>query len=56
MVNSDDYLEFASNYYWVGENLYYGLGIFAKDDVKLELVDLDENDLYGFMKFIFEES
>ena len=29
ITNSEEYIEFASNYYWVGENQYYGLGIFA---------------------------
>ena len=29
IVNSKEYAEFASNYYWIGENQYYGLGIFA---------------------------
>ena len=33
----------------VGENQYYGLGIFARDDVKLELADLDDNGLRYFI-------
>ena len=33
----------------VGENQYYGLGIFARGDVKLELVDLDDNGLRYFI-------
>ena len=49
IANSDEYLEFASNYYWVGENQDYGLGIFAKDNVKLELVDLDDKGLRYFI-------
>ena len=49
IAKSEEYLEFASNYYWVGENQYYGLGIFAKDNVKLELVDLDDNGLRYFI-------
>ena len=49
IANSDEYLEFASNYYWVGENQYYGLGIFAKDNIKLELVDLDDKGLRYFI-------
>lgn len=47
--NSDEYIEFASNYYWVGENQYYGLGIFAKNNVKLELMDLDAKGLRYFI-------
>ena len=49
IANSDEYLEFASNYYWVGENQDQGLGIFAKDNVKLELVDLDDKGLRYFI-------
>ena len=48
-IDSDDYREFASNYFWVGENQYYGLGIFTKSDVKLELIDLDAKGLRYFI-------
>lgn len=44
-----EYKEFATNYYWIGDNQYYGLAIFAKDDVKLDLVDLDNNGLRYFI-------
>ena len=33
----------------VGENQYYGLGIFAKDNVKIDLVDLDDKRLRYFI-------
>ena len=46
---SEEYKKFASNYYWVGENKQKGLGIFAGDDVKIELVDLDDNGLRYFI-------
>ena len=49
IVNLDEYLEFACNYYWVGENQYYGLGIFAKNNIKLKLVDLDAKGLRYFI-------
>ena len=49
IIDSNEYKDFASNYFWVGENQYYGLGIFARDDVKLELVDLDDNGLRYFI-------
>ena len=49
IANSDEYLEFASNYFWVGENQYYGLGIFAKDNVKLKLINLDDKGLRYFI-------
>ena len=45
----DEYKEFASNYFWIGENIHKGLGIFARDDIKLELVDLDDNGLRYFI-------
>ena len=49
ITESEEYLEFASNYYWVGQNKYYGLAIFAKDNIKLELMDLDDNGLRYFI-------
>uniref|UniRef100_UPI0025CB8A57 hypothetical protein n=1 Tax=uncultured Methanobrevibacter sp. TaxID=253161 RepID=UPI0025CB8A57 len=49
IVNLKEYGEFASNYFWVGENQYYGLGIFVKDNVKLELIDLDDKGLRYFI-------
>ena len=49
IIDSEEYADFASNYFWVGENQYYGLGIFAKDNVKLELADLDDKGLRYFL-------
>ena len=49
VIDSPEYKDFASNYFWVGENQYYGLGIFAKDNIKLELIDLDDNGLRYFI-------
>ena len=49
IINSEKYADFASNYYWVGQNQYYGLGIFAKDNVELELIDLDDKGLRYFI-------
>ena len=49
IIDSEEYADFASNYFWVGENQYYGLGIFAKDNVKLELMDLDAKGLRYFI-------
>ena len=42
------YEDFACKHYWVGDN-NYGLGIFAKEDVELELVNLDNNGLRYFL-------
>lgn len=41
----EEYREFAGdNFFWVGDIHYKGLGIFAKDNVKLEKIDsLNEN-------------
>lgn len=39
-TNSDEYKEFAGdNYFWIGDSKDKGLGIFAKDNVKLEKLD-----------------
>ena len=47
--NEEEYREFAGeNYFWTGHLHYKGLGIFAKEDVKLE--KLDDNG--EFMHFI----
>ncbi|WP_405306124.1 endonuclease/exonuclease/phosphatase family protein [Methanobrevibacter sp.] len=46
---SDDYRQFASNYFWVGANKHRGLGIFARDEVNMELVDLDDEGLRYFI-------
>ena len=42
------YEDFACKHYWVGDN-NYGLGIFAKEDVELELVNLDNKGLKYFL-------
>ncbi len=42
------YEDFACKHYWVGDN-NYGLGIFAKDDVELECVKLDNKGLKYFL-------
>ena len=44
-----EYREFASNYFWVGDNIHKGLGIFACDGVEMELVDLDDGGLRYFI-------
>lgn len=49
IIDSEEYNDFASNYYWVSENQRYGLGIFAKDNIKLELVELDDKGLRYFI-------
>ena len=38
----EDYREFAGeNYFWTGNLHYKGLGIFAKEDVKLEKIEFN---------------
>ena len=38
--NDEDYLEFAgNNYFWTGNLHYKGLGIFAKEDIKIERLE-----------------
>lgn len=46
---SEEYVEFASNHFWIGDNKNRGLGIFARDGVKLDLVDLDDGGLRYFI-------
>lgn len=53
---SEEYREFASNYYWVGENKMKGFGIFARDSVKMDLVDLDDNGLRYFIPVRINDS
>lgn len=36
LCNNKEYKKFASNYFWVGDNKNKGLGIFAKDEIKLK--------------------
>lgn len=46
---NEEYKEFTSNGYWIGDNQYYGLGIFAKSEIKIDLIDLDNNGLRYFI-------
>ena len=46
---NDEFNEFATNYFWIGDNEYRGLWIFARDDIKLELADLDNKGLRYFI-------
>ena len=40
--DDEDYREFAGeNYFWTGNLHYKGLGIFAKEDVKLEKIEFN---------------
>src|SRR5665647_441152 len=44
-----DYKAWASNYLWVGGNKNKGLGIFAKPEIVLALLDLDAGTLESFI-------
>nr|WP_197031849.1 hypothetical protein [Methanobrevibacter sp. YE315] len=46
---NEEYKEFASNHFWVGVDKSKGLGIFARDNVDMELVDLEDNGLRYFI-------
>lgn len=46
---SKEYKEFASNYYWIGDNKNKGLGIFAKDNIKLEHISDNKQDFKYFI-------
>lgn len=43
------YRNWATNFLWTGENKNKGLGVFAKDDVKLERLDWKSNGLKYFI-------
>lgn len=43
------YQEFASNYLWIGTNKNFGLGIFAKDGIKLDMLEWDAGRLELFL-------
>ena len=45
----EEYRQFASNYFWVGDNINKGLGIFARDEIKMDLVHLDDGGLRYFI-------
>lgn len=47
--NDDTYKKFASNYYWIGNNKNKGLGIFAKDNIELEILEWKEYCLKYFL-------
>ena len=49
LTNNVDYKKFASNYLWIGQNKSKGLGIFAKDNIKLERLDWDDFSLKYFL-------
>ena len=46
---SDEYRQFASNCFWIGDNIHKGLGIFARDGIRLDLIDLDDHGLRYFI-------
>ena len=48
-TESKKYKEFASNHYWIGDNKNKGLGIFAKDNIKLEPIPDNNQDLRYFI-------
>ncbi len=46
---NEEYKKFSSNYYWIGDNKNRGLAIFAREGIKLDLVDLDDEGLRYFI-------
>ena len=49
ITKSDEFRKFAENGFWIGDNEHRGLGVFAKEDIKLELQDLDNEGLRYFI-------
>lgn len=48
-TKDNNYRKWASNYLWIGDNKNKGLGIFARDNVKLEKLDWDSGGLKYFI-------
>lgn len=54
--NDEDYIEFAgNNYFWTGDLHYKGLGIFAREDVKIEKLET-EGDFKHFIPVKLNDS
>lgn len=41
--NHKEYKDWANNYYWIGDSKNKGIGVFAKKDIKLQLLDWSDN-------------
>ena len=53
----EEYREFAGdNYFWTGDLHYKGLGIFAKDDIKLEKIENRGNEFKHFIALRVNDS
>lgn len=50
-----DYSDWAENYLWVGKNKNKGIGIFAKEKTKLEILDLESDSLKIFLPFVIND-
>ncbi len=46
------YINWASNYLWVGNNKNSGLGVFAKNNITLKLLDWESSGLELFIPFL----
>lgn len=58
LAKSDEYKEFAGDhYFWTGEGKDKGLGIFAKDDVALEIIpDVNDEEFSNFIALKVNDS
>ena len=43
------YKDFASNYFWIGDNPNKGLGIFANDNIKIERMNIEDGNFRYFL-------
>ena len=49
-AKSDEYKEFAGdNYFWIGDSKDKGLGIFAKDNIKLKPIEVIDDEFKNFI-------
>lgn len=52
--NNRNYMEFAKNYLWIGNNKNKGLGVFSRCNKKIEKIKLDNHYLQYILPFKFD--
>ncbi|HIX02422.1 MAG TPA: hypothetical protein H9861_06670 [Candidatus Ligilactobacillus excrementigallinarum] len=52
-TKNKEYQKFAQNYLWIGDNKNKGLGVFARKNKKLEMIEIDNHYLRYILPFKF---
>ena len=47
--SSEEFLAWAADYHWIGDNKHKGLGVFAKKSAVLQRLDWPDNGLQSFL-------